>query len=431
MNYFFEYMRALLGERYDDFLNAYRNKPRHKALRVNTRKISVERFKKLFGGELRQNPLCHNSFYTDVKPSLDPLYHAGLYYMQEPSASAAVAAFAPFIGKRVLDLCAAPGGKSTQAAEYTDGIMFCNDPEFKRVKALMENIERLGVGNAVVTCRSADDYVDAGFSDYFDTLIVDAPCSGGGMMRYESVPYSREIVEGCAARQRDILASAVKLLCGGGYMLYSTCTFAVEENENNVEYLCSLGMETVEIPLIAGTERGVGISAARRIYPMSFDGEGHFYCVLRKTLGGRTELSDMRKKVSKETFGALTLSVATTGKGAQRFSDKDFPECSALKPVAIGTHIPDFTAAREHVFDNGYALVHALDADKLALFGSTEIGERAIDYLCGGQIEMSAPRGYTAITYNGYALGLGYSALSGDGSPVIKNGYPKRLRVSR
>ena len=218
MNEFFEHMQSLIGARYAEFKAAYDCKPRFKALRVNTLKISTDEFCALFGGALERNGLCAQSFYCEVKPSLDPLYHAGLYYMQEPSASAAVAAFAPYIGERVLDLCAAPGGKATQAAAVMDGrgIIFCNDPEYKRVRALTENIERLGVRNAVITCNAADDYVRAGFEGFFDTLIVDAPCSGGGMTRYEVVPYSRDIVRGCAERQRAILVQAVKLLAAGG-----------------------------------------------------------------------------------------------------------------------------------------------------------------------------------------------------------------------
>lgn len=427
--YFFEYMARLLGSRYCEFEDAYRNKPRHKALRVNTRKISVEDFKKLYPGMLKANPLCANSFYCDVKPSLDPLYHAGLYYMQEPSASAAVAAFSPFIGERVLDLCAAPGGKSTQAAEYTNGVMFCNDPEYKRVRALIENIERLGVARTAVTSRTADAYVDAGFGEYFDTVIVDAPCSGGGMMRYENVAYSPEIVEGCAARQREILKNAVKLLCRGGYMLYSTCTFAESENEGNVAFLISLGMETVEIPLRDGESRGIGFADARRIYPMDFDGEGHFYCILRKPFGGKTELPNARKKVVTVRFNGLEVRAATFNKGKYEFLDADFPECKKLEPVRVGTRLVSAPETREIAFERNYALVHALDARSLEMFGCAEAGESAREYLGGRQLNVACPRGYAVVTYKGYALGLGFCAPSGDGETVVKNGYPKHLRV--
>ncbi|MDE7165148.1 MAG: hypothetical protein K2O04_07005 [Clostridiales bacterium] len=423
--YFFDYMRALLGARYDAFYDAYTNKPRHKALRVNTNKISADDFIALFGGEPRQNPLCPNSFYCDIKPSLDPLYHAGLYYMQEPSASTAVAAFSPFIGERVLDLCAAPGGKSTQAAEYMNGgVLFSNDSEYKRTKALAENIERMGISNAVVTCGTAGDYVRAGFSEYFDTLIVDAPCSGGGMMRYENVPYSEKIVSGCAERQRDILKDAVKLLCGGGYMLYSTCTFAKEENEDNINYLRILGMRTVDIQLLAGAERGIDMPDARRIYPIDFDGEGHFFCVLQKTSGGQSELPRLRKKAKSVRFGNLTAPAAEiVGKRViLDIDDTCFPDLSGLNVIVAGTP----------VYDDGepsHALTHALAGDSVKRFGAVELGEFACDYMAGKQIDVSAPSGNLIATVQGYALGLVRSAASGDGTHVLKNKYPKHLRI--
>ena len=419
--YFFEYMRSLLGERYGAFIDAYNNKPRHKALRVNTNKISVDEFKRIFCGELKQNPLCPNSFYCDVKPSLDPLYHAGLYYMQEPSASAAVAAFAPFIGERVLDLCAAPGGKSTQGSEYMrGGVLFCNDSEYKRTKALAENIERLGISNAVVTCGTAGDYVRAGFSEYFDTLIVDAPCSGGGMMRYESVPYSENIVNGCAERQRVILDDAVKLLRRGGYMLYSTCTFAKEENEDNVNYLQALGMRTVDIPLLVGAERGIDMPAARRIYPMNVDGEGHFFCVLQKMDGGSCDRAAMRKKRSSVKLG-VKLDVAEIV-GKRVILDFDIPDLSGLNVIVAGTPVYDDDLP-------SHALTHALDSEGVNSFGAVELGDFAHNYLAGEQISLAAPRGNLIATVNGYALGLVKSAAGGDGTSVLKNKYPKRLRI--
>ena len=421
--YYFEYMRELLGERYSDFVAAYNDKPRHKALRVNTRKITVEQFKRLFGAPLKQNALCGNSFYCDVKPSLDPLYHAGLYYMQEPSAAAAVAAFAPYIGERVLDLCAAPGGKATQAAEYmSGGVLFCNDPEYKRTKALAENIERLGVSNAVVTCNTAGDYRRAGFDGYFDTLIVDAPCSGGGITRYEDVPYSAEIVAGCAARQRAVIDDATELLCRGGYMLYSTCTFAREENEDVVRYISSKGFRTVDIPLADGAERGIAEPNARRIYPMNFDGEGHFYCVLQKTAGGEAERTSARKKRATATFGRLKLDIAEiSGRFVLPF---DLPSLDGLNAVKIGTA----------VFDGGkdaaHALTHALTDEQVRAFGTVELGELAGEYIRGKQLEVCAPqRGMLIATVGGHALGLVKSAPTGDGTSALKNHYPKYLRV--
>ncbi len=422
--YFFTQMRELLGDaQYGEFMDAYNNAPRHKALRVNTLKISVAEFLRLAGGaELKSNILCPQSFMCDIKPSLDPLYHAGLYYMQEPSASAAVYALSPYIGKRVLDLCAAPGGKSTQAAAFMDGgIIFCNDVERKRIRALTDNIERLGVTNAVITCNTAAEYRAAGFDGYFDTLIVDAPCSGGGMSRYEDVAYTRETVAGCAARQRAILDDATRLLCNGGYMLYSTCTFSREENEDIVAYIRSLGFDTVDIPLPAGAERGIGEKDARRVYPHKFDGEGHFYCVLVKRGGSDECFKDCEhiKRVRQKTAGADLDCVALRGKTLLPISP---PELDGLRIVRAGVPVTDERGEPSH------ALSHALPPQ---VFGAVELGENAAEYLCGGQLDISAPFGYRVATVNGYALGWVKSARSGNGSAALKNLYPKYARIKR
>lgn len=417
-------MQELLGARYAEFKAAYDGKPRFKALRVNTLKISEGEFCALFGGALEKNGLCAQSFYCDVKPSLDPLYHAGLYYMQEPSASAAVAALAPYIGERVLDLCAAPGGKATQAAAVMcgRGVIFCNDPEYKRVRALAENIERLGVCNAVVTCNTADDYVKAGFAGYFDTLIVDAPCSGGGMTRYETVPYSRDIVLGCAERQRAILTRAVELLSDGGYMLFSTCTFSREENEENVAFLQSLGLETVPSPLLAGVERGIGIADARRIYPHNFDGEGHFYCVLKKPSGAAPAMRPpiKRKNRTVKVGGAVLDVVEIDGRLTLPISP---PRLDGLNVVRLG--VPVFNGKDEPT----HALAHALTRNQVAEAGAAELGTRAVEYLKGAELNIAAPRGMTVATVGGHALGWVRAARSGDGEPVLKNLYPKALRI--
>lgn len=418
-------MRALLGARYTEFADAVKNKPRHKALRVNTLKIPVDGFIALKGA-LRQNALCEQSFYYSGKPSLDPHYHAGLYYMQEPSASAAVAALSPYIGERVLDLCAAPGGKSTQAAAFMrGGVIFCNDVEYKRVSALCENVSRLGVTNAVITCSSAQGYRAAGLDGYFDTLIVDAPCSGGGMMRYENVPYSEDIVRGCAARQRKILDDAAELLCRGGYMLYSTCTFSREENEDNVNYILQKGFETVEIPLATGAERGIGIADARRIYPHNFDGEGHFYCVLKKIDGATRSDPPVQKFKSKSyRLGGAEFETKVTERGLE-IVDFSMPKTLSAR----GFNIVSAGVGAETKGEPSYALSHALTREQAEKVGVAELGELAERYIRGEQIDMDLPHGLKIATVGGYALGFARAAASGDGASVLKNLYPKALRI--
>lgn len=435
-DYFFEQMRGLLGDEYADFKRAYDDKPRHKALRVNTVKLAPDAFLRLTDVAERRNVLCENSFYTSVKPSLDPLYHAGLYYMQEPSASAAVAAFAPYIGTRVLDLCSAPGGKATQAAVYMNGgTIFCNDVEQKRVFALCENIERLGVTNAIVTRATAAEYVNNGGEEYFDTLIVDAPCSGGGMMRYEDVPYTADIVAGCAKRQREILDSAARLLRRGGYMLYSTCTFSREENEDNIGYLVGKGFVTVDIPLRDGETRGIDMPDARRIYPHRFDGEGHFYCVLQKRSGGARELPPAKTEITRETVGGATID-CTAFRGISHLPI-EFPQIE-VRTVRRGIRVFDgaallFDKARgQKVWtpDISHGLTHGLGREQVEAVGAVELSERDAErYIRGEEIRADAPKGLLIATFKGYALGFVKSAGSGTGEPALKNLYPKPLRV--
>ncbi|MCH5159166.1 MAG: hypothetical protein J1F33_08225 [Clostridiales bacterium] len=442
MDYFFSQMREILGERYTEFERAYNEKPRHKALRVNTLKISVDDFVELTRREqaagkreyaLKENPLCFGSFYTTVKPSLDPLYHAGLYYMQEPSASAAVSALSPYIGERVLDLCAAPGGKSTQLAAYMKGgVLFCNDVEYKRITALIENLERLGVKNSVVTLCDAKSYRAAGLDGYFDTLVVDAPCSGGGMSRYENVPYTAEIVEGCAKRQRALLDDAVMLLSTGGYMLYSTCTFSKEENEDNVRYIISKGFEPIDTPLLPGVERGIDIPEARRIYPHNFDGEGHFYCVLKKTASSLCVTRPDRLKRKSVKINGLNADCAEIG-GQSVLFDGEYPKFTVLPNGRQGTFcvmrsgVPLF----ERDGEPSHALTHALSPDEIERFGSVELNDCAEKYLRGEAVDVSADKGIKAALYRGYALGKVRSAPDGAGSMTLKNLYPKALRIKQ
>lgn len=440
MKYFFSQMREILGERYNDFERAYNEKPRHKALRVNTLKISVPEFLKLIDDEeaagkreyaLKENPLCYGSFYTSVKPSLDPLYHAGLYYMQEPSASAAVAAFSPYIGERVLDLCAAPGGKSTQLAAYMNGgVLFSNDVEYKRLTALIENLERLGVKNSVVTLCEAKSYRAAGLDGYFDTLVVDAPCSGGGMSRYEDVSYTAEIVEGCAKRQRALLDDAVELLSEGGYMLYSTCTFSVEENEDNVRYIMEKGFEPIDTPLLSGVERGIGIPEARRIYPHNFDGEGHFYCVLKKTANSVCSVRTDKLKIKSVKLNGLNADCKEIC-GQSVIFDGEYPKFTVMPNGRQGgfcvmrAGVPLF----ERDGEVSHALIHALSPDELKRFGEVELSEYAEKYLRGETVDIAADKGTKAALYRGYALGKVRSASDGAGSMTLKNLYPKPLRI--
>ncbi len=294
-------MKKMLGDEYGEFLRTY-EKPRQFGLRVNTLKIGVEEFVKLAPFHLRKIPWTDNGFYYERKddPARHPFYYAGLYYLQEPSAMLPAQVLPVSPGERVLDLCAAPGGKATELAAKLrgQGLLVANEISASRAKALLKNLEVFGAGNTFITNTSANRLAEQ-FPEYFDKILVDAPCSGEGMFHKDIANarvWSMEKVHDCARTQRDLVTQAVKMLRPGGMLLYSTCTFALEENEGTVGYLLKHcpEMELQEIPWHSGFSHGRAdylcdedvagqtFEQCIRIFPHKADGEGHFLALLRK-----------------------------------------------------------------------------------------------------------------------------------------------------
>ena len=241
---FLERMKNMLGDEYESFLKTY-EQPRNFGLRVNTMKISVEEFVKLVPFHLKKIPWTDNGFYYEKEddPARHPFYYAGLYYLQEPSAMTPASVLPVEPGDHVLDLCAAPGGKATALAAKLcgKGLLVANDISASRAKALLKNLEVFGVKNSFVT-NAVPNKLAAQFPEAFDKILVDAPCSGEGMFRKDMAnarAWSTEKVEACAKTQREIIKQAVSMLRPGGMLLYSTCTFAPEENEQIIAYVRS------------------------------------------------------------------------------------------------------------------------------------------------------------------------------------------------
>ncbi|MEE0954283.1 MAG: RsmB/NOP family class I SAM-dependent RNA methyltransferase [Eubacterium sp.] len=294
---FINRMKDMLGEEYSAFLGSYEEK-RRRGLRVNTMKISPEDFRKRFPYPLEPVPWAPEGFVARDKDPLaaHPFYTAGLFYLQEPSAMTP-AAFLPIEkGDRVLDLCAAPGGKSTQLAARLGGtgLLISNDNSRTRARALLRNLELFGTRNAVVTCAEPADLA-MHFRGFFDKVLVDAPCSGEGMFRKSEdarKTWSPDKVRTCAAMQRKILESAVVMLRPGGLLMYSTCTFSPEEDEGTVSWLLENypEMEIQELPQMKGFSNGnpawgndsEELTKCVRIWPHKVEGEGHFLTLLRK-----------------------------------------------------------------------------------------------------------------------------------------------------
>ena len=289
-------MRALLGSEYGDFLASF-DRPLCTGLRKNPLKAG-------FTGDLSRFllapvPWCPTGFYYDAasRPGLSPYHAAGLYYLQEPSAMAPAELLDPQPGERVLDLCAAPGGKSTQLAGKLlgKGLLVCNEINAKRAKILSGNMERLGISNALVLNEHPKKLTER-FAGYFDKILVDAPCSGEGMFRKEEAAvtdWTEDTNAICANRQLEILASAAGMLRPGGRLVYSTCTFSPVENEGVIsEFLWKnpdFSVEKLDVPFLSpGRPDWVpnpapGLEHTFRLWPHRLLGEGHYAAVLRRT----------------------------------------------------------------------------------------------------------------------------------------------------
>ena len=291
-------MKEMLGEEYREFASSY-EETREYGLRVNTLKLSPEEFEKIAPFPVEKIPWIPNGYYYNegTSPARHPYYAAGIYYLQEPSAMTPASRLPVEPGDRVLDLCAAPGGKSTELAARLRGrgVLVANDISTSRARALLRNLELFGASNILVT-NEAPARLEGAFGEYFDKILVDAPCSGEGMFRKApevAAAWSPERVEFFAKQQRSIAESAVRMLRPGGMLLYSTCTFSAEENEGTAAWLLERFPELELVP-VEGYE---GFSCGRpewggdcaalercvRIWPHRMQGEGHFLALFRKT----------------------------------------------------------------------------------------------------------------------------------------------------
>ncbi len=287
---FLENMKSLLGEDYQAWLDSFGQTP-VSGLRLNLTKTDVTTWEdKLSPYQTERIPWTSNGYYypDDVRAAKHPYYYAGLYYLQEPSAMTPAELLPIDPGDIVLDLCAAPGGKSTELGAKLKGrgLLVSNDISNSRARALLKNLELFGIPNICVTSEAPDKLADT-FGMFFDKILVDAPCSGEGMFRKdpELIKSWEERGPGYYAEiQKEILTQAVRMLKPGGYLLYSTCTFSRSEDEDVVEWLLSRAedMELSPLPLFDGASRGLDGQPVIRLFPHKIRGEGHFIALLHK-----------------------------------------------------------------------------------------------------------------------------------------------------
>lgn len=431
-------MEHMLAGEYGDFL-ASLERPLQKGLRLSRRK----KLGRELPFQLTPVEWAENGFHYEAtqRPGKHPYHEAGLYYLQEPSAMAPAGLLKPRPGERVLDLCAAPGGKSTQLGDMLEGqgLLVCNEINPKRAKILSRNIERMGIPNALVLNMHPRD-LESRFEGFFDRILVDAPCSGEGMFRKEEAAvtdWSQETVEMCAGRQAEILDSAAKMLRAGGYLCYSTCTFAPEEDEGAVAaFLCrhpEFHVEKVEAPWFAPGNPEWGqpvyeeISRTVRLWPHKLGGEGHYAALLRKE--GDQAGSLMEPPKTEKAPRELTEFLETMGIELQPgriitfgqslyLAPEDMPELKGMKVLRPGLELGQ---AKKGRFEPAHALALWLEtANSVANFPA---GSKEIDDYLHGQVIPGENKGWTLIEVDG--LGLGWAKGSGG---QLKNHFPKGLR---
>ncbi len=416
---FTERMKARLGLDYDNFISSYNN-PAFRGIRVNTLKISAEEFRKISPFDISPVPWNKDGFYIAEEKSGRFIEHfLGLYYVQEPSAMCAAPLLNVKQGENVLDLCSAPGGKGTNLAQNLNGVgnIFLNEINFSRAKILSQNTERLGIKNAAVTVAPPAALAKI-YAGCFDKILVDAPCSGEGMFKKEqaAIPeWSLKNVQMCAERQREILACADKLLRAGGVMVYSTCTFAEEEDEWQVERFLK------EHP-------GYKLIHQEKLYPHKVKGEGHFAAVLQKNDGEVNSFA--HAPVFKDRAKEKIYRSFESGYLNEKFENL-YLSGDTLYSLPQGMPVPEVQTLRAGVrlgeFENSrFTPSHSLAMCLKRGTDGIELDEKsALDYLKGYTV--SCPQtylGWKVATYKGFPLG--WCKCSGG---TAKNHYPKGLRI--
>ena len=437
---FLERMKKLLGSEFDAFLGAY-ERPRNVGLRRNPLKAQSVQLPAAFG--LSPVAWAENGYYYDAgaRPGLSPLHEAGAYYLQEPSAMAPAALLDAQPDEHVLDLCAAPGGKSTQlaAAMRGRGLLVCNEINHKRAKILSSNIERMGIANALVL-NEHPQRLEARFAGYFDRVLVDAPCSGEGMFRKEEAAvsdWSPQTVDMCAARQLEILHSAAAMLRAGGRLVYSTCTFAPQENEGTISAFLhthpEFYLEKLDAPWFsAGRPDWVespaeGLEHTFRLWPHRLRGEGHYAAVLRKHgAAARAALrpepaAPMPKEVTRfcaETGAALPEGKPVLFGDTVYLAPENLPELKGLRVLRAGLALGTLRKGR---LEPAHAWALWLrEAKSMCSFPAES---DALRRFMAGETLDAALRGWTLVCCEGLTLGW----AKGDGT-TLKNHYPKALR---
>lgn len=437
-------MEELLGDEYPLYIDSFEQEQVH-GLRVNTGKVTPEQLCGLLPVLLTPVPWIPNGFYyqEEYRLSKDPLYYAGLYYLQEPSAMTPASLLPVVPGDRVLDLCAAPGGKSTQLGANLQGkgMLLANDISSSRAKALLKNLELFGIPNICVTSETPEKLASV-FPEFFDKILIDAPCSGEGMFRKDHdmvKSWKDKEPEYYHGIQKEIADQAVKMLKPDGFLLYSTCTFSRMEDEEIIEYLLGTypELELTALPLFEGACDGIGLSGCIRLFPHKIQGEGHFLALLHKKAGdggmdtGRTLQSDTGFSMDREP--GIRDFLKKTG---LEFDEKriwvnhdlvyylpdGFSLHAGLRYLRTGLFLGELKKGR---FEPGQALAMTLSPDQFDQVLSLKRDDhRVIRYLKGETISLLEEEGpmkdWCLVCVEGYPLGF----AKGTGMALKNKYYP-------
>ncbi|MGN1392353.1 MAG: RsmF rRNA methyltransferase first C-terminal domain-containing protein [Sharpea porci] len=437
MKEFQERMQILLKDDYNLFVEALK-KDDQKALYLNIRKDNGEHVLK--SQYIQKHPYVPLGYYFDEKnyhPGRSPYYLAGLYYIQEPSAMLVATKMPIEKDDYVLDMCGAPGGKSCMVANKLgpQGLLIANDINLSRAKVLSENIERFGVGQAIVTSTDPQRFSSI-LPDFFDKIILDAPCSGEGMFRSKDLAeatWSLDKVHECAAIQKRLIDTAYKLLKPGGLLMYSTCTYSVEENEDNVRYAMNqYDMELIPLVHVGGMSEGIDMPEAIRCYPHRYQGEGQFMALLQKH--GHEEnhkYKAIKPKISHDIQNVVArfyqdnLNVALPqslyeNNGHVYKILPQFPDLGKIQILRRGLYLGE---VRKNYFIPSYSLALSLKKEDFQhYYDFSEDSMEIKQWIHGEALPARGGKGYGAILVDGYPLSF-YKE-----SNAIKNLFPKGLR---
>ena len=441
---FISRMQAQLGPEAHPFLESL-NRPYMRGLRLNLRKPlpATAEIEGLLA-PIPWEPLAYG-LAIESTAGVHPLHTAGAYYLQEPSAMIPARVLAPRPGECVLDLCAAPGGKALQLADMLlgSGLLVCNDPVLSRARILSRNVERMGIGNALVVSENPEALARL-WPEVFDAILVDAPCSGEGMFRRHPetrLEWNEKAPLRCARRQSRIVNGAYTLLRSGGRMVYSTCTFSGEENEGLIDWLLREHADLEPVDFSVSIRDGQCLASRNgmlRLYPHRIDGEGHFVALLQKkgtdhsepfrakstTLLPASAALKHPPKAALDAYacftGGETLPIPNAMLGETLLACPQLPPLCGVSILRAGLHLGKFRGkvfTPDHALAAGLPLPYSLPVASLSL-------AQAVSYLRGESLPLqSGPKGYAIATHMGLALGF---VKGNDGQ--LKNHFPKGLR---